>query len=399
MPRPSALCLPLLLLTATPALAQEEFGGIDLAEPTVPMEFRPSIAFVGLQPLGPDGDAQGPRVRVLEPELLKVVMASTDFAKTLSPAQVTAALGPDDAAKARSCADYACLEALAQRLNVDRLVLGSVAKAGPGSLLTLLGFDSGLPEVASLQLDSGEKQEKALLGGFAGIQGKSQAQKDREFAKKAAPALFELLKKLNTPNGKLVVDCLENGAVSTGRGRELGKGSFEVVLPRGKLELEVTAEGCLPFRASVEVRPQQLSTVKVALVARPLEVKAAPTVPQAPRGTPFYARPGLYLAVAGLAAVVTGLVLGFNAKRLERRAGDITDGVADISAAQASTARTQALLANVLVASGGALTAGGAIWFALTPGVPKATRIDEAPSDAPPSGGGGGMTLTLGGSF
>lgn len=388
----------LALLSLLPAVvwAQDAYE-LDLSEAEVPAEFKPSIAVLGVTQAEEDPILVS-RAKMLEAELTKVVQGSGKFSKVLDPSQVAQALG-DEAAAARKCGDYQCSLALTKKLGVDRLVSDSLNKSGPASLLTLIGFDPALNDLPGAQIESNEKQDKQQMGGFAGLQGKTQSQKDKEFIKKATPLMGEALYALSKPNGKIAIDSAEPSSVATINGEEAGVGSFEKILGRGSYEVKVTAAGYQTFEARVTVEEQKVATVKVVLVAKPIEVKPQ-VVAEKSTGSPIYARPGLYVAAAGVVAVAVGIVMGVQAKSVEGRAVDRDgDGVVDVTRAQVQAAKGQATLANVLVGAGAVAVAGGGVWFFLTPsknGVPKA---DDP--QAPPAEGGGafGWTAGVGGRF
>jgi len=366
---------------------------LDLSEPEIPAEFRPSIAVIGITSGAPAEDPLlTSRARQLETELLKSATGNPAFGKVMNPTQVSEELGAG-AAQARKCVDYACLDALAKKLKVDRLILGLVTSSGPASLLTLHGFDAVLPEVIEARVESAERAEKAKIGGFAGIQGKSQAQKDKEFVRSAVPVFFEVLEKIKESNGKIVVDSAEASSIATINGTEFGVGAFEKVVPRGSYDVKVNAAGYLPYEAKVVVEPQKVAQVKVLLAAKPIERKVE--VVEVRTGTPATERPGLYIAIAGLAAVGVGIGLGMMAKGVEARAKPDANGVVPISRTAAKGAQTNAMIANVLVGVGAAATVGGGLWFALTPGATK-KKEEAAPVD---SGGGFGAMVGYGGSF
>ncbi len=381
-------------LTSSAALAQG--FELDLSEPEIPAEFRPSIAVIGVT----SGEAtEDPvvtaRARQLEAELLKATTSNAAFGKVMNPTQVAQELGAG-AAAARKCTDFACLDTLAKTLKVDRLISGLVTKSGPASLLTVHGFDHVLPEVIEGLVESAERAEKAKMGGFAGIQGKSQVQKDKEFARSAVPVFLEVLEKIKASNGKITVDSGEASSIATLNGAEFGVGSFEKVVPRGSYEVKVTAVGYVTYETRVTVEPQKVAAVKVLLAAK--EIKPPPPEVVAVRsGTPVFERPGLYIAVAGLAAVGVGIALGMGAKNVEARAKPDSNGVVPISRTAAKGAQQNAMIANVLVASGAVVTVGGGLWFFLTPGVTTTKKKEEAPPVD--TGGGFGMMVGYRGNF
>lgn len=376
------------------AWAQSGFE-LDLSEPEVPAEFRPTLGVVGVTAAENDPLLQD-RARQLEAELLKAAQANASYGKVVSPADLARAIGGDSSA-VRKCADYACFDALAKKLKVDRLVLGTVAKSGVASMLTVTGFDPGLQALVNSQVESGEKEEKKLIGGFAGLQGKSQAVKDKEFLKKATPVMFDVLQKINTPNGKLEIDTAEPSAVTLLNGNEIGTNSFSLVIQRGGYDVKVEAPGYLPYETRVTIEPQKVATVKVVLVAKPIEKPTGPVASAEERGTPMFKRPGLYLAIAGAAAIVVGAVIGAQAQAVGARAvDDNKDGIVDVSRAELKSAQQSATTANVLIAAGAVALVGGGLWVVYTPG-PKGRSIDSGPSDA--SGPGVAMGVSFGGTF
>jgi hypothetical protein len=388
-----------LALTLVPTLAAGQDFGIDLSEEKTPPEFRPSIAFVGVTPAEADEQLAG-RARLLEAELLKSLADTEDFATVKQPVDVAGI-----SATARKCLEPACLNELADKLQVHRVITATLSRAGPGTVLQISGFDPTLPAVLPASIESGEKQDKAAIGGFAGIAGKSQAQRDKEFITKARPVFVEMVKKLKTPLGKLGVDVIEPQAITRVKGKDLGTGTFEKALPAATYELEVTCEGYLPFTSTVTVEPMKKADVKVTLVAKPIDPSTRPMAQVRETGTPFYKRPGLFMAIGGAALVGLGFMFGAMAKGVENRAvDDDGDGVLDITRAEANGARTNAVLANVFVPLGGAMMVGGLIWFFVTPSV-KGTVAPAGPalpSDEQEGAGFGavnGLTVGMGGTF
>jgi hypothetical protein len=383
-----------LVVTLLSSAAFSQGFELDLSEPEIPAEFRPSIAVIGVTSGEATEDAViTARAKMLEAELIKATTGNAAFGRVMTPTQAAEELGPT-AAAARKCVDYACLDSVARKLKVDRLILGLVTKSGPASLLTVYGFDGVLPEVVDGLVESAERAEKAKIGGFAGIQGKSQAQKDKEFARSAVPVFFEVLEKVKTSNGKIAVDSAETSSVAMMNNVELGLGSFEKIVPRGSYDIKVTAAGYIPYETKVVVEPQKVAQVKVLLAAK--EIVAQPVVvAEVQRGTPVFERPGLYIAVAGLVAAGVGVGLGMSAKSVEARAKPDGNGVVPISRTAAKGAQTNAMIANVLVGVGAAATVGGAVWFILTPSAGK--KKEEAPPVD--TGGGFGVMVGYGGSF
>lgn len=384
--------IPLLLL-ASGALAQEFELDLTEEKPVVPVELRPTLAVLSVK--SADGDeVSASRARQLEAELLKELGQGDQFQTVIEPSDVRQQLGKD-VSRFDACVDYACFEAAAKALKVHRVLRLTVQKQGPGSLVTLYGFDPGLNEVLVVAQDSGEKAEKAFLG----VTGKSQAQKDKEFMKKMVPFLGQVQKSLATPNGKIVIDN-DPSAVASVDGVEAGVGSTEFIAQRGRRTVKATAAGYKPFETSVTVEPGKSVDVKVILVAIPID----PVVVQRPVEQPangVFTRPGLYIAVAG--AIVAGIGIGFGqaAQSVQTRLEAGGDPVG-VTRAEAKAAPTQALLANVLVAAGGAALVGGVTWVLLTPTpagpgpVVKPGTVEPTETQTP---GPTGAMLNLGGSF
>ncbi len=375
-------------LLASSALAQDM--GLDLSEAKTPAEFKPSIGFIGVTPAELDSGLSG-RAKLLEPELLNALVATEQFSVVKTP--VAAA---EVSADARKCFDFACLDALAQKMGVDRLVTATLAKAGPGTVLMIYGFDSTLPSVLPASVESQEKNEKAAMGGFSGLAGKSQAQRDKDFIIRAKPVFNELVKSLETPLGKISIDVIDQKAVTTIRGKEVGVGNFEKAYAAGSYDISVGTGDYLPFTATVVIEPQKVAQVKVTLVAKPVERAPEPVV-VVETGNPVYRRPGLYLAAAGLIAMAVGFGFGAAAGGIERQSTHINgDGTVNITRAQAMSARTDALLANILITVGAVALAGGVVWAFVLPMIGPKKPVATPPPPGPNEGEGSGFGFTAG---
>ncbi len=393
---PMMVLVPALLVPAR-ALAQDELG-LDFSEAKTPPEFRPAIAFVGVTP----EQAEEPlavRAKLLEAELFKLIGESERFSVVKAPVDVAGV-----STTARKCLDFACLEALAEKLGVHRVIICTLAKSGPGTVLSINGFDPTLPAVLPATVESGEKAEKAAMGGFAGLAGKSQAQRDKDFLAKVRGPFNEMVKHVSTPLGKISVDVIEQGAVTWWKNKELGTGSFEKALPVGNYEIEVRSDSYQSFNATVAVESMKKAEVKVTLIAKPVERPVEPIVAVVPE-VPVYKRPGVYVALAGAIMVGVGLAFGGMAKSTENRAVDGDhDGVIDVTRSQAQSAKTQALLANILVPIGACVFAAGALWAFVVPLVftkstgPTGPTGPSSPGD-PAEGSGFGMAAVFGGKF
>lgn len=381
---------------ALPALAEEELG-LDLTEEEVPEEFRPALAVVGVSAVAGAEDREVNRAKLLDAELIRQVQASSKYGRVLLPAQVAETLGAD-AAAAKGCAELACLKALAEKLGVQRVITGTVAKAASTSLLTVFGFDTTQPAVMTTSAESGEKAEKQLIGGFSGIGGKSQAQKDKDFVKKSVPAFADMLNKLATPLAKLVVDCFENTAETRLNGQVVGKGSFSILVPHGSYKLATLGEGFLPFEKDLKLESMKVESVRVTLVAKPLD-KPLAAAAAARREPTVFERPGFYIAVAGVVAVGVAAALGASTLGVTDKDSD-GDGVLDVSRAQVKSARGAAVAADVLYVAGGAMILGGGLWVLLAPARKTSgpAPAGPRPTDEPDSGPSGGMMFMLGAS-
>lgn len=395
MNRTLCRCALSITLIATAASAQD--FELDLTEekaPATPAEYRPTLGVISVKAADKD-DVSASRAKQFEAELLKQLLQGDLFQTVIEPSSVKNTLGADYA-KAETCTDFACLEAIAKKLKVHRLVRLTVQKQGAGSLVTMYGFDPGFSEVLTVSQDSGEKAEKTFLG----VQGKSQATKDREFIKKMQGFLSQVQKTLSIPNGKIVVDNADPSAIVTVDGNEGGIGSVELVVQRGVRTVKVTAAGYKPFEQTVTVEQAKNVDVKVSLVAIPIDPVAIVKPVEVPQESVF-AKPGLYLAVVGAAAVATGVILGQQAQSVKTRLEAGGDPV-NVTRADAKNAPTNALLANILVGAGSAAVAGGVTWIIVTlpPPPPKAVVPKTGggePTEATPVPT--GAFLSVGGTF
>lgn len=392
---PFALRPALLASLLVAGAAQAQDFELDLSEekPVVPVELRPTLAVLGIKAADAD-ETSAPRARQLEAELLKQLGQGDQYQTVIEPSAAREALGAGFA-KAEACVDYACFEGVARQLKVHRVMRLTVQRQGPGSLVTLYGYDPAFNTVLVVAQDSGEKAEKAFLG----VSGKSQAQKDREFIKKLTPFVAQAQKSLATPNGKILVDN-DPSAVVAVDGQEAGVGSVEYVAQRGTRTVKVTSAGYKPFEQTVTVAPGASVDVKVLLVAMPLEQVVVQKPIEEPKNG-FFTRPGLYIALAGAIAAGVGIGFGQAAQGVKTRLDAGGDPVG-VTRAEAKSAPTNALLANVLVGVGAAAVAGGVTWIILTPTAPapapviKPNTIEPTESVTPAPTG---AMLNFGGSF
>lgn len=384
-----------MVLFATAAVAQDFEMDLSEEKPATPVEFRPTLGVLSVKAADTD-EVSASRARQLEAELLKQLGQGDLFQTVVEPSSARSQLGAEFE-KINACTDYSCMEGGAKKLKVNRLVRLTVQRHGVGSMVTMYGYDPGFNEVLVVSQESGEKAEKAFLG----VTGKSQVQKDREFLKKINPFLVQVQKTLSIPNGKIIVDN-DPSALVTVDGVESGTGSVELIAPRGTRTVKVTSAGYKPFEKTVTVEPARSVEVKVSLVALPLEQVVVVKPAEESRGGVF-ARPGLYLAVLGAAAVGVGIAFGQSAQGVKTRLEAGGDPVA-VTRADAKAAPTSAMLANVLVGAGAAAVAGGVTWIILTPSpgrpapaaVPKTGTGEPVESTTPASTG---AMLNFGGTF
>ncbi len=374
--------LMLSLLWASLASAQE--FELDLTEettPAVPTTFQPTLALLEVVATGNDEVSSG-RARQLEAELLAALSKGDQFQSVLSPSEAKAQLGELPA----NCTELSCFKAAREKLKVHRVVRFTVQRQGAGSLVTMVGFDPSLAELVRSSFDSAERAEKV----FRGVTGRTQAQRDRDFLRKAIPRVRPALRKLGTANGKLIIDNRDSAVTVLVDGVPVGTGRVETVAQRGPRTVSIGGAAYQPFSQTVVVKPQEITQVEVRLVAKPLERVVA----QSSTSVPVGRRPGLYLAIAGAIAAGVGVGLGVSTANVQQRI-DAGGRPVAVTRAEALDASTHATLANVLVAGGAALAVGGITWVLLTP----STRVDTTAAEPTESAGPSGWMLSVGGTF
>lgn len=378
-----------LLVLCIPISVRAQGGfELDLTEEQpatqTPEEFRPTVAILAVTATDADAVSQG-RAALLEAELVRQLAQEDLFGTVMEPAAAQQSLG-NDAKTATACVEFSCLETVAKTLKVDRLIRIGIARQGVGSVVTFWGFDPAFSAVLKHHFESQEKAEQTFLG----VAAKTQAQKDREFLRKATGFLRDSQHKLATPNGKIAVDTVENSSVVTIDGAQVGLGSMEAVVQRGAHTVRVTAPGFEPFEQTVNVEPLRTAEVKVTLVALPMTTAPAVRQPlEAQR--PLFSRPGLYVSIAGAALLGAGIALGQSVEAVKSRI-DAGGEPVGVTRAEAKAAALNATLANVLGGVGAAAIAGGITWILVTPAV--------APSALAPSNPGGpGVLVQVGGGF
>ena len=363
----------LLALLAASASAQE--FELDLSDdgagPASLQELRPTL--VVLEVVASEGDEVSlSRAKQLQTELLPLLKKGEQFQSLLGPT-------------ADHCSDAACFKLACATVKAQRGARVTVQRQGVGSLVTLLGFDPAEPQLIRVVIDSAEKAEKS----FMGVTGKTQAQRDREFLRKVLPPLRSAFHKLATANGKVIVDNRDPGTPVLIDGEQVGLGRVEAVISRGAHTVSIGGPIYEPYSRSITVKPLETVSVEMKLRAKPLarvETKTSESVP-------VFARPGLYLAIAGIAAAAVGVVLGVSTQGVQQRI-DAGGRPVQVTRTEAMGAATNAVLANVLVGGGAALAAGGITWVALTP-----SRVSTPVGEPTDNAGPPAWTLLLGGNF
>ncbi|MCL2178356.1 MAG: PEGA domain-containing protein [Proteobacteria bacterium] len=380
------------------AQAQAQELELDLSDepPSSSSRFAPSLAFTGIHPVG---NRQAERAKHLNAEFQRELTAATQagrFSRLLGPQEVLPALKTLQKTPSE-CKDKACLESLAATLGVDRVLSGALTPSGPGSLLTLWGYDSTMAQPTTETAESPEREQKQQTSGFTGLVKPSKTKTEAEFLARARSAFHRMTATLDAGLGKLVVDAVESSAQVSLSGKEIGRGSFETLLERGRYSLLAEAEGFLPFNTEVHIQPNKVELVKVLLVAKPLDKPFSSRAWKSPdpdrKNKPIYARPGFYVALAGLAAMGTGVYFGLTAKSIEKRAVDENkNNILGITRKEANQAKLYALLANILVGGGGAMVAGGTIWMFVAPGKVAENPLDDVDGQI-------GVVMGIGGTF
>lgn len=396
-----ALLLVFFAASSTTALAQDELGlGLDLTEPSTPAEFKPALAILGVVPVpaSPEEAALlNSRAGSVNIALLPAAMQDEPFSRVMSEEDAKAALGADFE-KLQKCVAVECLEEIAQKLDVDRVITGQLTQSGGETKLSLIGYDRGLKQLFNAEAESAEKAMKKQLRGFSGLGGKSQAQKDREFLSRTNGPVYALIGNLKTALGAIDVRSYEPDVEVSFNGRKAGRGNFVKYVAAGDYAVHAESPSVLPFDTKVTVESAKTAEVALTLVARP---KANPAVTAAERpsnSSPIYTRPGLYVALAGAVALGVGAMLGSNAKGIERRATDGDgDGILDITRAEANNAKSSGMLGTILMGAGGAAVAGGVVWMFVAPGTASSKTVDGPVVE--PEGSGGGFTVGVGGAF
>ncbi|WP_164008516.1 PEGA domain-containing protein [Pyxidicoccus trucidator] len=282
------------------------------------------------------------------------------------------------------CTEVACLAEPAESLDADLLTTARLSLEDAGWTLRAWTYDR----------DRRVVHEDVVTG---------RNPKDAAFQKEAATKLSNRMMALARPRAVLKVTVNVPQAVVKVGERILGVGEVEARLPPGTAQLEVSADEYSTFTRTLNLKPGAREAVDVRLeISGPAPEgpgdDAVAGVSGRKGGPSIFKRPALYTALAGLAAVGVGAVLGMGAKDVESRAGDADgDGIFDVSRKERLDAQSQANLATALIAGGGVVAAGSVVWLVVVPtrSAPKATSLE-------PGGGGGASSalhFVVGGSF
>jgi hypothetical protein len=407
-----------LVLVASPALAQEEQEGgfgLDLSSETTtdeqqeeqpsPEEEQAPPADTGLDLSGSAGDLR-PRVVLLgldTPDragaaqakrwlrwLQGVVQRNRQVAVVANPVTARQQLEGGYAGALR-CEEASCFTDAASTLDADLLVTARLALEDDGWTLRLFTYDNDRREV-----------ETDVLTG--------KSPKDSRFILKSGTALEQRLSALARPRALLRVSSNVPQAVVRVGDRVLGVGTVEARMPPGEASVTVEATDYETFNQTVTLEPGQTQQVRAQLELSgpapegpseepsPRVAARAPT-PQASSkaagGPSLFSRPPLYTALLGLAAVGAGFWMGQQSQGISSRIADADgDGVLDLTRSEYLAARQQSALATGIIAGGGALAAGSALWLLVVPAGPE-----PKPAVASTSGGTPTLHVVLGGSF
>lgn len=357
-------------------LTQEGIG-LDLSADI--REKRPRVAILGVAWVarGEPSAEDDTRRAKLESNWLIDARRRNSFSKVVTPSQAAETLSTNYAA-ALACVDADCFSAYGETLEVDRVLVGRLSKAGGGYALAVITFDVGPRKMVV---------NEASLPSSA-----------REMERKGTAELQDASKRMGQEMAALKLKVVPPEAIVTLGEEDLGSGDIDKNVSAGKRMLRVDAADYEKFEEAYDFLPGATKELSVELNPKP----AAPAeqvsdsdlnISERRRSSSgaggLFSKPGTYIAAAGVAAIVVGAVVGFQAKSIQDRAIDGDgDGILDVTLRDTQRAESRAQLANILFAGGAVAAAGGVTWVLLSP------------SPAPASSGGGvGVTLSAGGQF
>ncbi|NMO17098.1 PEGA domain-containing protein [Pyxidicoccus fallax] len=385
-----------LALWVHPAWAQEGGLGLDLSTDTPAQEESPGV---GLDLRDNDSTDLKPRFVLLgldTPERAGAQQSSNWFRALARGAmssgmvawgsniQETRERLAQGYAAATRCSEVACLSEPADALDADLLTSARLSLEDAGWTLRLWTYDRDRRVVV----------EDVVTG---------RNPRDAAFLKEAEAKLASRVMALARPRALLKVEVNVPQAVVKVGERILGVGSVEARLSPGTSQLEVSADEYSTFTRTLNLKPGQTESLEVRLEISgpapegPGDEAVGGLSKRGAGGPSIFKRPALYTAVAGLAAVAVGVVVGMGAKDVEKRGGDANgDGIYDLTRKERLDAQSQANLATALIVGGGVVTAGSVAWLVVVP-----TR-SEPKTSVQPGGTGGASTalqLVVGGSF
>lgn len=363
--------LSLVVLCSSSVAFTQELG-LDLSDAA---DYRPTAALVGISVVDPKLPKDtGEKLKVDQAASIAVsaLEKSQQFSSVLPPGDVFGHIS-EEYVEALGCAEPKCLASLAEKIDVNQLFIGQLIDKGAKPTLRLISYTRYLETFAQTELEPGKTP--------------------KDFEKAVAAGLEAAAAKVTVQLGQLELASSTTGARAFLGKQPLGAVPFKKLVPAGHYTIRVEADGYMADEIDLELGAASNKQLESNLVPKTAEVEQVVDPPpsinetfdEVPAGKPLWKRPGLYVAAGGAAVAGLGLVLGSAAKGIEARAIDTnSDGVLDVTRAEASAARTWALLANVLVGVGAASLGGGVVW-ALLP--------------APAQGGGAGFAVAAEGSF
>lgn len=340
----------------------------------VEAEYRPTLAVLEVVAFDL---ASIERAEQLEAELLAMLAAGEQFGEVMSPTEVQARLGSEAVSGGAPlepgppCTERACLESVLARVQKQRVVRLAVQEHETGSRVSLVGLDPALPALVQVELDVVDRSSPS-----------TPAQRDVTFVRKVLPQLRAALWALAVPNARLIVENPDPALTVLIDGASAGRGRVEVIRPPGDVLVSIGGTFYEPSDHALTLTPGETTTVELRLLAR----HVTPLVAKKTDYAGLMSRPGVYVAMSGLTLLSLGAGLGFGTLVTGARLAEPGAPV-QVTRLDAMNAPAQAVVANVLIAAGVALSAGGIAWVALTPSQ-SSLGVDRASH---------GWTLSFGG--
>lgn len=222
---------------------------------------------------------------------------------------------------------------------------------------------------------------KLLPGNYvviAEFQGYEPGKKKLEL-KKGASAQVDINLVSSSQVGTVTLMITERDADVLIDNRKVGKSPLQepLRLKQGKHDLMVSKNGFGTYNQPIEVTPGKAQTVKVELSsgsegAEPVAAGGG----GGGGGAPLFTGPRLLPTITmgvGLATVAGGVVTALSANRLYGQLEDKKKKGEPIASQDVDTGNSRVMLTNVLWGAGGALVAGGAVWWFLAGQSPSAS--------------------------